>query len=180
MSSLWLSGKVPTCNANPWVEKIPWRSKWQSVPIFLLEKSHRQRILAGHHPWGYKELDITEFTHTHTHTKSTCTFVIDMTYQSCEVHVVLHGYKRIITKGSDGIWDELRKATSGKVTQFQAQSRDLTTEQVRRKFVSSPTSPQATICSFKKLIHLDFFVCSIWLADHQFHYESTYLCLWES
>ena len=32
------------------VEKIPWRRKWQPIPIFLPGKSHRQR-LAGYSPW---------------------------------------------------------------------------------------------------------------------------------
>ena len=29
------------------VGKIPWRSKWQPPPVFLPEKSHGQRNLAG-------------------------------------------------------------------------------------------------------------------------------------
>jgi len=28
---------------DPWVEKIPWRRKWQPIPVFLLGKSHGQR-----------------------------------------------------------------------------------------------------------------------------------------
>ena len=32
---------------NPWVRKILWKRKWQPAPVFLLEKSHRQRSLAG-------------------------------------------------------------------------------------------------------------------------------------
>ena len=31
--------------------------------VFLLGKSHGQRILAGHSPWGCKELDTAEHTH---------------------------------------------------------------------------------------------------------------------
>ena len=27
----------------PWVGKIPWRRKWQPPPVFVPEKSHRQR-----------------------------------------------------------------------------------------------------------------------------------------
>ena len=45
---------------NPWVRKIPWRRKWQPTPVFLPEKSHGQRSLAGYSPWGHKELDMTE------------------------------------------------------------------------------------------------------------------------
>ena len=47
---------------NPWVGKIPWRTKWQPTPAFLPEESHRQRSLAGYSPWGRKELDATEAT----------------------------------------------------------------------------------------------------------------------
>ena len=39
---------------NPWVEKIPWRRKWQHTPVFLPEKYHGQRSLAGYSPWGHK------------------------------------------------------------------------------------------------------------------------------
>ena len=33
------------CGFDPHVDKVPWRRKWQSTPIFLPEKSHRQRSL---------------------------------------------------------------------------------------------------------------------------------------
>ena len=45
---------------DPWVGKIPGRRKWQPTPVFLPEKSHGQRSLAGYSPWGCKELDPTE------------------------------------------------------------------------------------------------------------------------
>ena len=52
---------------DPWVGKIPWRSKWQPTPVFWPIESHGQRSLVGYIPWGYKELDLTErVTHTHT------------------------------------------------------------------------------------------------------------------
>ena len=36
----WLSGKESSCqyrrhSFDPWVEKIPWRRKWQPTPVFL-------------------------------------------------------------------------------------------------------------------------------------------------
>ena len=58
----WLSGKVSTHSAGdaglikPWVEKIPWRWKWQPTPVFLPEKSYRQRTLAGYSPWGRRRV----------------------------------------------------------------------------------------------------------------------------
>ena len=36
------------CRFDPWVEKIPWRRKWQPTPIFLPGKSQGQRSLAGY------------------------------------------------------------------------------------------------------------------------------------
>ena len=68
--SWWLSGKEFSneffhCRGfgfNPWVGKIPWRRKWQPIPIFLLGKPHGQRSLEGYSPWGRKELDMTEVT----------------------------------------------------------------------------------------------------------------------
>ena len=44
---------------NPWVRKIPWKRKWQPIPIFLPGKSHGQRSLVG------KEPDMTEHTYMH-------------------------------------------------------------------------------------------------------------------
>ena len=47
---------------DPWVEKIPWRRKWQPTPVFLLGKFHGQRSLEGYSPWGRKESNPTEHT----------------------------------------------------------------------------------------------------------------------
>ena len=52
----WFEGKESACQSSrhrrcgfdPWVGKIPWRRKWQPTS------------LAGHSPWGRKELDWTE------------------------------------------------------------------------------------------------------------------------
>ena len=47
-----------------WIRKIPWRRKWQPTPVFLPEKFHGQRSLAGYSPWGHKDSDTTECAHT--------------------------------------------------------------------------------------------------------------------
>ena len=39
-----------------------WRREWQPTPVFLPGESHGQRSLAGHGPWGRRELDKTEVT----------------------------------------------------------------------------------------------------------------------
>ena len=41
---------------NPWVGKVPWRSKWQPTPVFLPGEYQRQRNLAGYSPWGRKRV----------------------------------------------------------------------------------------------------------------------------
>ena len=48
---------------DSWVEKIPWRRKWQPTPVFLPGKFHGQRSLVGSSPWGCKESDMTERIH---------------------------------------------------------------------------------------------------------------------
>ena len=45
---------------DPWIRKIPQRSEWQPIPVFLPGKSHGQRRLADYRPRGLKESDTTE------------------------------------------------------------------------------------------------------------------------
>ena len=52
------SSKEPACQCrrrkrhkfNPWVWKIPWRRKWQPIPVFLSGESHKQRVFVGYSP----------------------------------------------------------------------------------------------------------------------------------
>ena len=67
--SRWPSGKecayqYRRYGFSPWVRKIPWSRKWQPAPVFLPEKFHGQRGLAGYSPWGCKESDTTEHRRT--------------------------------------------------------------------------------------------------------------------
>ena len=43
---------------------IPWRRKWQTIPVFLPGKSHGQKSLASYSPGGHKESDMTQATNT--------------------------------------------------------------------------------------------------------------------
>ena len=53
---------------DPWVEKVPWRMKWQPSPVLLPGESHGGRSLVGYSPWGRKELDMTsDLTFTFFH-----------------------------------------------------------------------------------------------------------------
>ena len=58
---------LPAVQETPvqsWVGKIPWRRKWQAIPISLPGKSHGQRSLVGYSPWGRKESGTTELLTT--------------------------------------------------------------------------------------------------------------------
>ena len=63
------SRRQKRCGFDFWVEKIPWRRKWQPTPEFLPKKSHGQRSLAGYSPWGRKESDTMTQLNTHACTK---------------------------------------------------------------------------------------------------------------
>ena len=52
--------KNPPAKQDPCVRKIPWKRTWKPTPVFLLEKSHGQRILVCYTPWGHEESDMTE------------------------------------------------------------------------------------------------------------------------
>ena len=59
------SGKEPThqcrrCKRHGFL----WRREWQSTPVFLPGKFHRQRSLVGYSPWDRKESDTSELTNT--------------------------------------------------------------------------------------------------------------------
>ena len=45
---------------DPWIRKIPWRSKCLPTPVFLPGESHGQKSLVDYSPWGRKESDMTE------------------------------------------------------------------------------------------------------------------------
>ena len=65
----------------------PGSPAWQPTPMFLPGESHEQRSLAGYSPWGCKDSDMTDYTHTHTrnthvytampsHVGNICTWII--------------------------------------------------------------------------------------------------------
>ena len=79
--SLLFSGKDFTCQCrkckrhrfNPWAGNIPWRRKWQPIPVFLPGKFHGQRSLVGCSPWAHRVahracVRARVCTHTHLHT----------------------------------------------------------------------------------------------------------------
>ena len=69
---------------------MSWRRAWEPTSVFLPGKSHEQRSLAGHSPWGLKELDTTEAAeHAHTfivsdvsvfHSQIDCYFLLFMVH----------------------------------------------------------------------------------------------------
>ena len=59
--SWWCSDKEYTCRSrrhrfDPWVGKISWRKRWQSMPVFLPGKFHWERSLAGYSPRDRKRV----------------------------------------------------------------------------------------------------------------------------
>ena len=67
----WLSGKGFACQCSrfrldPWFGKIPWRRKWQHIPVFLPGIFRGQRSMAGYSPWGRRVRHdwVTEYAHS--------------------------------------------------------------------------------------------------------------------
>ena len=58
------AGSVPAGQKDPLEKEMATHSS------ILPGKSHRQKSLVGYSPWGCKESDSTEHTHTHTHTQA--------------------------------------------------------------------------------------------------------------
>ena len=62
----------------------PLEEEMQPTPVFLPEKSHGQRSLVGYSPWGHKDSDMTE----HTHTCSSISHKFEVFFFFC--HIVWH------------------------------------------------------------------------------------------
>ena len=65
----WLSGEESACQCrrhrfNPCIRTIPWRRKWQPIPVFLPGKSHGQRSLVGYSLWGHRVRCNWTYTHS--------------------------------------------------------------------------------------------------------------------
>ena len=70
----WCSGKGYTLQRrrckrhrfDSWVGKMPWKKETatHSLQYSCMENPGKQRSLAGHSPWGRKELDTPEHAHT--------------------------------------------------------------------------------------------------------------------
>ena len=48
---------------SPRVRKIPWRRKWQPIPVYLAWKVPWIEEPEGYSPWGHKESNMTERLH---------------------------------------------------------------------------------------------------------------------
>ena len=58
------AGNARDLRFDPWVQKIPWRRKWQPTSVSLPGKSHGQRSLVGYRPWGHRVRHDGACTHT--------------------------------------------------------------------------------------------------------------------
>ena len=62
--------KIPPANAGdvrdvgsiPGLDQIPWRKKWQPIPVFLPGEPYGQRGLVGHSAWGCRGWGTIEVT----------------------------------------------------------------------------------------------------------------------
>ena len=72
---------------------IPWKRAWQPTPVFLPEKSHGQRSLAGYGPWGPKESGMTEWLSTAQHSINTL-----------RASLVAQMVKNLPTMQETGVW----------------------------------------------------------------------------
>ena len=71
------AGLIPESRRSP-------QGKWQSVPVFLLGKSHGRSSLVGYSPWGQKELDMTGHSTAQQIGESCLLFVVlCITVDSC-------------------------------------------------------------------------------------------------
>ena len=60
-------GDLRDLGFDSWVRKIPWRRKWQLIPVFLPGKFHGQRSLSSYSSWGHKESDTLKWLSKHVH-----------------------------------------------------------------------------------------------------------------
>ena len=63
------AGDTGDAGSNPGLGDS-WRRKWQHVPVFSPEESHRQRSLAGYSPQGCKETQLSANTYKSAFTDS--------------------------------------------------------------------------------------------------------------
>ena len=99
---------------DPWVEKIPWRRKWQPTPVFLPGKSHGQKSLAGYSPRVTKELRHNSATKQLPRNVSECLRFLyvweaenSLTCQICSIYPSTHSSKhsKPETPVFDTIWN---------------------------------------------------------------------------
>ena len=84
-------GKIPAYNVGDLGSKIPWRTEWLPIPVFLPGESHGQRSLAGYSPWDSKESDMTErLTYEYTE--------IEINFENKEVQTLLSVFVKSFMK----------------------------------------------------------------------------------
>ena len=102
----WISDKEFPCQwkrrgFHYWVGKIPWRRKWQPIPVFLPGKSHGQRNLVDYSSWGRKVSD-TIYNHQQQLIVYVCEYASLFLYVYVQLHVFILHIKTSIKSGN--IW----------------------------------------------------------------------------
>ena len=69
------AGDTQDVGSVPGSGKIPWRRKWQTIPVFVPGKSHGQRSLAGYSLWGHRAMTehVAPGVYAHIHSRVTTT-----------------------------------------------------------------------------------------------------------
>ena len=56
--------EMPKTQVRSLGQEDPLEEKMEPIPVFLPRESHGQRSLVGYSPWGHKESETAEHTHT--------------------------------------------------------------------------------------------------------------------
>ena len=76
---------------DPGVEKIVWRRKWQPTLVFLPEKSHGERSLAGYSPWVTRVGHSLATEHHHHKTTTIHSDLCGLRWNEIkELHIIPH------------------------------------------------------------------------------------------
>ena len=80
---------------NPWVQKIPWRRKWQSTPVFFPQKISQAEEPAGYRSKGLQRVGTQLSTHSIIYNEIICMKLFKMLpLQNLKTHLI----KEIIFK----------------------------------------------------------------------------------
>ena len=81
------------------VQKIPWRRKWQPIPVFLPGESQGRGSLVGYSPQGRKESDTAERLHFHLESMKTKSFIELLNFENTlqiSIWIILRKFYKLL------------------------------------------------------------------------------------